>query len=77
MAKVYTMGELERARKKAQIREWVQDKKDKATNWCYAHKNEILTYGCCGRKRNCSRSKNAVEAYGTGQRAGSEGLVCV
>lgn len=45
MAKVYTMGELERARKKAQIREWVQDKKDKATNWCYAHKNEILTYG--------------------------------
>ena len=23
----------------------VQDKKDKATNWCYAHKNEILTYG--------------------------------
>ena len=44
MAKVYTMGELERARKKAQIREWVQDKKDKATNWCYAHKNEILTY---------------------------------
>ena len=28
-----------------QIREWVQDKKDKATNWCYAHKNEILTYG--------------------------------
>ena len=45
MAKVYTMGELERARKKAQIREWVQDKKDKATNWCYAYKNEILTYG--------------------------------
>ena len=35
MAKVYTMGELERARKKAQIREWVQDKKDKATNWCW------------------------------------------
>ena len=30
MAKVYTMEELERARKKAQIREWFQDKKVKA-----------------------------------------------
>lgn len=32
MAKVYTMEELERARKKAQIREWFQDKKGKSTD---------------------------------------------
>lgn len=41
MAKVYTMDELEMARKKAQIREWFQDKKVKAQNWCYAHKEQI------------------------------------
>lgn len=45
MAKVYTMDELEMARKKAQIREWFQDKKVKAQNWCYAHKEQIITYG--------------------------------
>lgn len=45
MAKVYTMDELEMARKKAQIREWFQDKKVKAQNWCYAHKEKIITYG--------------------------------
>lgn len=32
MAKVYTMEELKRARKKAQIREWFQDKKGKSTD---------------------------------------------
>lgn len=45
MAKVYTMEELERARKKAQIREWFQDKKVKARTWCYEHKEQIITYG--------------------------------
>ena len=45
MAKVYTMEELERARKKAQIREWFQDKKVKAQTWCYEHKEQIITYG--------------------------------
>ena len=45
MAKVYTMEELERARKKAQIREWFQDKKVKAKTWCYEHKEQIITYG--------------------------------
>ena len=43
MAKVYTMEELERARKKAQIREWFQDKKVKAQTWCYEHKEQIIT----------------------------------
>lgn len=45
MAKVYTMEELKRARKKAQIREWFQDKKVKAQTWCYEHKEQIITYG--------------------------------
>ena len=45
MSKVYTMSELERARKKAQVREWFQDKKDRATTWCYAHRYQIITYG--------------------------------
>ena len=45
MAKVYTMDELERARKKAQIREWFQDKNVKAKTWCYEHKDQIITYG--------------------------------
>lgn len=45
MAKVYTIKELERARKKAQFREWFQDKKDRAETWVYNHKYEIVTYG--------------------------------
>ncbi len=45
MAKVYTMDELERARKKAQVREWFQDKKMKAEDWCYTHRYQIITYG--------------------------------
>ena len=45
MAKVYIMDELERARKKAQIREWFQDKKMKVQTWCYEHKEQIITYG--------------------------------
>lgn len=45
MAKVYTMDELERARKKAHVREWIQDKKNKAEVWCYSHKEQIITYG--------------------------------
>lgn len=45
MAKVYTMAELERARKKAQVREWFLDKKTKAEDWCYTHRYQIITYG--------------------------------
>ncbi len=45
MAKVYTMDDLKRAEKKAQIREWFQDKRDKAEAWCYAHREQIVTYG--------------------------------
>lgn len=45
MAKVYTVKELERARKKAQIREWCTDKKQKAENWVHEHKEQIVTYG--------------------------------
>lgn len=45
MARVYTMEELERARKKAHVREWFLDKKDKVTTWYYAHKYQIIMYG--------------------------------
>ena len=45
MGEVCTMKELERARKKAQVREWFQDKKMKVQTWCYAHKDQIITYG--------------------------------
>lgn len=45
MAKVYTVEELARAKKKAEIREWWQDKKQKAKTWVYEHKDEIMTYG--------------------------------
>ena len=45
MGEVCTMKEPERARKKAQVREWFQDKKMKVQTWCYAHKDQIITYG--------------------------------
>jgi hypothetical protein len=75
MAKVYTMEELERARKKAKIREWFQDKKVKAQTWCYEHKDQIITYGPVVVGGIAAGAKNAVEAHGTGQGAESEGSV--
>lgn len=43
--RVYTYKELEYAKKKAQAREWLRKKKEKASAWCYAHRDLILAYG--------------------------------
>jgi hypothetical protein len=68
MEEFVTMDELEKARKRAQRREWFQDKKCRIRLWIDAHKTEIITYGpivisiAAGSLRKLARHNEQVKA---------------
>jgi len=75
MEKVYTVKEMNRAMKKAQVKRWIHDKADDFQNWFSSNKEVILIIGptvigattalikVVGKNVNLRKEKDVKELY--------------